>query len=88
MTASVVEVRRQPSRIEFRAFAGVSMASAAISIDLILPAFSKIRADLGPNPAAAREIDLRYRHQGIVVAAPAAEANSTDIIVIAKVNGK
>ena len=30
-----------------RAFAGLSMASAAISIDLILPAFGRIRADLG-----------------------------------------
>ena len=39
--------RRQPSRLELRAFAGLSMASAAISIDLILPAFGRIRSDLG-----------------------------------------
>ncbi|MEP7045735.1 MAG: multidrug effflux MFS transporter [Ilumatobacteraceae bacterium] len=47
MTEVGVEVRRQPSRLELRAFAGLSMASAAISIDLILPAFSRIRSDLG-----------------------------------------
>jgi DHA1 family bicyclomycin/chloramphenicol resistance-like MFS transporter len=47
MTAAAVEVRREPSRLELRAFAGLSMASAAISIDLILPAFGRIRADLG-----------------------------------------
>ncbi|MEP7203678.1 MAG: multidrug effflux MFS transporter [Ilumatobacteraceae bacterium] len=48
MTTTVpVDVRRQPSRLELRAFAGLSMASAAISIDLILPAFGRIRSDLG-----------------------------------------
>lgn len=38
---------------EFRAFTGMSMAATALSIDLILPAFSKIRADLhlGENSA-------------------------------------
>jgi DHA1 family bicyclomycin/chloramphenicol resistance-like MFS transporter len=47
MTAAAVEVHREPSRLELRAFAGLSMASAAISIDLILPAFGRIRTDLG-----------------------------------------
>jgi MFS transporter, DHA1 family, multidrug resistance protein len=47
MTTSVVEVRRPTSRLELRAFAGLSMATAAISIDLLLPAFSRIRTDLG-----------------------------------------
>ena len=46
MTDTAVEVR-QPSHLEVRAFTGLSLASAAISIDLILPAFSRIRADLG-----------------------------------------
>lgn len=46
-TAVAVDARRQPSRLELRAFAGLSMASAAISIDLILPAFGRIRSDLG-----------------------------------------
>jgi len=54
VTDTAVETRRQPSRLEFRAFTGLSLASAAISIDLILPAFSRIRDDLGlaPNSAA------------------------------------
>jgi hypothetical protein len=43
----VARTSRQPSRLELRAFAGLAMASAAISIDLILPAFSRIRSDLG-----------------------------------------
>jgi len=47
VTALAVEARRQPSRLEFRAFTGLSLASAAISIDLILPAFGRIRSDLG-----------------------------------------
>lgn len=46
MTDTAVEVR-QPSHLEVRAFTGLSLASAAISIDLILPAFSRIRSDLG-----------------------------------------
>jgi len=46
VTDTAVEVR-QPSHLEVRAFTGLSLASAAISIDLILPAFSRIRADLG-----------------------------------------
>jgi DHA1 family bicyclomycin/chloramphenicol resistance-like MFS transporter len=58
MTAAVVEVRRQPSRLELRAFAGLSMASAAISIDLILPAFGRIRADLGLAPGSAATAGL------------------------------
>jgi MFS transporter, DHA1 family, multidrug resistance protein len=47
MTAAAAGVHRQPGRLELRAFAGLSMASAAISIDLILPAFGRIRSDLG-----------------------------------------
>lgn len=47
MTVCEIEVRQEPSRLEFRAFAGLAMASAAISIDLILPAFARIREDLG-----------------------------------------
>ncbi|MGZ4740517.1 MAG: MFS transporter, partial [Ilumatobacteraceae bacterium] len=58
MTAAVVEVRKEPSRLELRAFAGLSMASAAISIDLILPAFSRIRADLGLAPGSAATAGL------------------------------
>jgi len=46
VTDTAVEVR-QPSHLEVRAFTGLSLASAAISIDLILPAFSRIRSDLG-----------------------------------------
>ena len=46
MTDTAVEVR-QPSHLEVRAFTGLSLASAAISIDLILPAFGRIRSDLG-----------------------------------------
>lgn len=54
MTVADVEVRRQPSRLELRAFTGLAMASAAISIDLILPAFKRIRDDLGlPADSAA-----------------------------------
>ena len=58
MTVAVLEARRQPSRLELRAFAGLSMASAAISIDLILPAFSKIRSDLGLAPGSAATAGL------------------------------
>ena len=58
MTATAVDVRRQPSRLELRAFAGLSMASAAISIDLILPAFGRIRADLGLAPDSAATAGL------------------------------
>ena len=43
MTVAEVAAPRPISRLELRAFAGLSMASAAISIDLILPAFAKIR---------------------------------------------
>jgi len=46
VTDTAVEVR-QPSHLEVRAFTGLSLASAAISIDMILPAFSRIRSDLG-----------------------------------------
>lgn len=58
MTVAAVDVRRQPSRLELRAFAGLSMASAAISIDLILPAFGRIRADLGLAPDSAATAGL------------------------------
>ena len=58
MTAAVMDVRREPSRLELRAFAGLSMASAAISIDLILPAFGRIRADLGLAPDSAATAGL------------------------------
>ena len=54
----MVEVRRQPSHLELRAFAGLSMASAAISIDMILPAFGKIRTDLGLAPGSAATAGL------------------------------
>ncbi len=47
MTAIAIEPDRHTSRLELRAFTGVSMASAAISIDLILPSFGRIRSDLG-----------------------------------------
>jgi DHA1 family bicyclomycin/chloramphenicol resistance-like MFS transporter len=53
MTVVVIDTGRQPSRLELRAFAGLSMASAAISIDLILPAFGRIRSDLGLAPGSA-----------------------------------
>ncbi len=56
MMVADAAVTRQPSRLELRAFAGLSMAASAISIDLILPAFGKIRADLGlpaGSPATA-----------------------------------
>ncbi len=36
----------------------------------------EIRADLDKNPAAAAQIDLRYRGQGIVVAGPAADTTA------------
>jgi DHA1 family bicyclomycin/chloramphenicol resistance-like MFS transporter len=55
---AVVKGRREPSRLELRAFAGLSMASAAISIDLILPAFGRIRADLGLAPDSSATAGL------------------------------
>jgi DHA1 family bicyclomycin/chloramphenicol resistance-like MFS transporter len=58
MTLADVEVRRQPSRLELRAFTGLAMASAAISIDLILPAFKRIRDDLGLSPDSAATAGL------------------------------
>ncbi len=58
MTVSTVDVRRHPSRLELRAFAGLSMAAAAISIDLILPAFGRIRSDLGLAPDSAATAGL------------------------------
>jgi MFS transporter, DHA1 family, multidrug resistance protein len=58
MTLTQAVVSREPSRLELRAFAGLSMASAAISIDLILPAFNKIRFDLGLSPDSAATAGL------------------------------
>jgi MFS transporter, DHA1 family, multidrug resistance protein len=58
MIVTDVAVRPQPSRLELRAFTGLAMASAAISIDLILPAFGKIRADLGLAPDSAATAGL------------------------------
>ncbi len=58
MTVADADVRRRPSRLELRAFAGLSMASAAISIDLILPAFGRIRTDLGLAPDSAATAGL------------------------------
>jgi DHA1 family bicyclomycin/chloramphenicol resistance-like MFS transporter len=58
MTVTAVSVRRQPSRLELRAFAGLSMAASAISIDLILPAFGRIRADMGLAPDSAATAGL------------------------------
>ena len=37
----------EPSHLGYRLFIGIAMASSAISIDLILPAFVKIRQDFG-----------------------------------------
>ena len=53
-----VRAHRQPGRLELRAFAGLSLASAAISIDLILPAFGRIRTDLGLAPDSAATAGL------------------------------
>ena len=58
MTVAAVDVRRQPSHLELRAFAGLSMATSAISIDLILPAFGRIRSDLGLAPDSAATAGL------------------------------
>lgn len=58
MTVVAIAAGRQPSRLELRAFAGLSMASAAISIDLILPAFGRIRSDLGLAPGSAATAGL------------------------------
>jgi MFS transporter, DHA1 family, multidrug resistance protein len=44
---------RERSALEHRAFLGFSMAATALSIDLVLPAFSKIRSDLGLAPDSA-----------------------------------
>ena len=43
--ASIVRARER-SPLEYRAFLGMMMAASAISIDLILPAFGRIRHDL------------------------------------------
>jgi MFS transporter, DHA1 family, multidrug resistance protein len=58
MTAIPRRLRGQPSPAELRAFAGLSMAASAISIDLILPAFGKIRQDLGLAPDSAATAGL------------------------------
>ena len=53
-TSSAVVRNARRSNGEHRAFVGLTMASAAISIDLVLPAFARIRHDFGlPNGSAA-----------------------------------
>lgn len=44
-TAPVPPRTRSVSHAEYRAFVGIAMASAAVSIDLVLPAFARIRRD-------------------------------------------
>ncbi len=46
MTVQTVAAPPQRGSKEFRAFAAMCMAASALSIDLILPAFARIRADL------------------------------------------
>jgi MFS transporter, DHA1 family, multidrug resistance protein len=58
VATAAVRPHRQPGRLELRAFAGLSLASAAISIDLILPAFGRIRTDLGLAPDSAATAGL------------------------------
>src|SRR5258705_9572683 len=58
VTDPAARAHRQPGRLELRAFAGLSLASAAISIDLILPAFGRIRADLNLAPDSAATAGL------------------------------
>lgn len=53
----------QPSVLEYRAYLGMAMATAAISIDLILPSFGRIRRDLGlgeASPETARLISIFF----------------------------
>ena len=53
-TSSAVVRNATRSNGEHRAFVGLTMASAAISIDLVLPAFARIRHDFGlPDGSAA-----------------------------------
>jgi MFS transporter, DHA1 family, multidrug resistance protein len=54
--------RRPPSRAEFTALLALSMALAALGIDLMLPAFPEIRAGLGepPDSTAAAGIVTAY----------------------------
>ena len=49
---------RVPSKSEFRAFTGLAMASAAISVDMLLPAFDKIRHDFGLAPHSSATAGL------------------------------
>lgn len=53
MTVQTAVPLAEQGRKEFRAFAAMCMAASALSIDLILPAFSRIRTDLhlGENSA-------------------------------------
>ena len=48
----------QRSVLEYRAFLGFAMAATALSIDLVLPAFSRIRTDLGLAPGSAATAGL------------------------------
>ncbi|CAN5779055.1 multidrug effflux MFS transporter [soil metagenome] len=52
MTTTLGDGRRTVRRGEFTALLAVSMALAALGIDLMLPAFSAIRADLGLDPSS------------------------------------
>jgi DHA1 family bicyclomycin/chloramphenicol resistance-like MFS transporter len=46
------------SNAEYRAFIGLAMASAAVSIDLVLPAFARIRRDFDLPPGSAATAGL------------------------------
>lgn len=50
--------RRPISTLEYRAFLGFAMAGTALSIDLVLPAFSRIREDFGLDPESAATAGL------------------------------
>lgn len=50
--------RRPISTLEYRAFLGFAMAGTALSIDLVLPAFARIREDLGLDPDSAATAGL------------------------------
>lgn len=50
MATTLSDGRRSVGRGEFTALLAVSMALAALGIDLMLPAFSAIRSDLGLDP--------------------------------------
>lgn len=52
MADTVVGPRRQLGRVEFTALLAMSMALAALGIDLMLPAFAQMRTDLGLDPGS------------------------------------